>query len=109
MLEQRCVVDHAADLAEFMCAFGQQAAHTGLDGEVTVDRDGPSSERLDLAHGIERFVARRGVVHRDVPAVAGERERDLATNAARRTRDERSAVRFRPAASHHGSSGTAQV
>ena len=53
-----------------MAALGEQAAHTGLDREVPVDGDGAPAQFLDKAHGLKRLIARRRIVHGDVPAIA---------------------------------------
>ena len=60
------------DLAEFVCAFGQQAAYAGLDGEVTVDGDGPSPECLDLD---ARYRAPRRATWRSAPRCPSRRGR----------------------------------
>ena len=95
-----------ADLADFVCALGQQAAHTGFHREIAIDGDRATAYGLDFADGFERAIARGGVVHRDVPAVVRQRECDLSSDPARGAGDESSACGLRSATCCHSDLGT---
>ena len=83
------VVDEYLDRPETAFDGGDQGRDVGALRYVAFDRDGPPAERSNRVCGALRVGLATHVIHGDVAARGGERERNPFADAAARARHER--------------------
>ena len=87
VLEGRGAVDDGVDAAELRDDLGQQIAHGGLVGLVGAEGRAGAGQPRAVGHGSGRVFERVAVMHGDLPAILGQRERNLTAQALGGTGD----------------------
>ena len=88
IIEGRGVVDEAAERPEGVRRARHQGLHLGLLGEIGPERHGAAAGALDAGDDVPRGLSRLAMMHRDRPAVVGQRLGDGAADSRRGAGDQ---------------------